>query len=67
MTVEWDQEFEKRRAKLDAEFQARHANSKPAVVELFSRPAVEGDLRGDIAIGCDDDENDDEDDDKKQP
>ncbi len=60
MTVEWDQEFEKRRARLEAEFQKRHANSTPDVPEIFSRPAVEGGLHGDIAIGFEDDDDDDD-------
>lgn len=42
----------------EAEFQKRHANSKPMVPEIFSRSAVEGGLRGDIAIGCEDEDDD---------
>ena len=43
-------------ARHEAEFQKRHANSVPDVPEIFCRSAVEGGLRGDIGIGCEDDE-----------
>lgn len=46
-------------AKHEAEFRKRHASSTPCVPEIFSRPAVEGGIRGDIGIGCDDDDDDD--------